>query len=188
MGVIRTRVGYAGGTKENPTYHSLGDHTETIQVDYDPTVISYKRLLDVFWDSHDPVSHSWSRQYMSAIFYQNDEQKRLALLSMAREQHGEKRFYTKILPLTEFYPAEDYHQKHQLRSDRDLMKDFNAIYPLQKDFMNSTAAARINGYLYGYGSFEDLKNELPGFGLSTEAERKLVEVVKKRKGKIACAP
>ena len=68
------------------------------------------------------------------------------------------------------------------------MREFNAMYPLQEDFMNSTTAARINGYLYGYGSLEDLKDELPGFGLSTAAERKLMEVVKKRKGKIACAP
>jgi len=174
--------------KENPTYHSLGNHTETIQVDYDPTVISYGRLLDVFWDSHDPVRPSWSRQYMSAIFYQNDEQKRQTLLSMARVKQRQKKVYTKILPLTEFYHAEAYHQKHRLRSDRDLMRDFNTMYPQQEDFMNSTAAARINGYLYGYGSLEDLKNELPGFGLSTVAESKLVEVVKKRKGKIACAP
>jgi len=166
----------------------LGDHTETIQVDYDPTLISYGRLLDVFWDSHDPVRPSWSRQYMSAIFYQNDEQKRQALLSMARVKQRQKRVYTKILSLTEFYHAEAYHQKHRLRSDRDLMRDFNTMYPQQKDFMNSTAAARINGYLYGYGSLEDLKDELPGFGLSTAAERKLMEVVKKRKGKIACAP
>ncbi len=174
--------------KENPTYHSLGDHTETIQVDYDPTVISYGRLLDVFWDSHDPVRPSWSRQYMSAIFYQNDKQKRQALLSMARVKQRQKKVYTKVLPLTEFYHAEAYHQKHRLRSDQDIMRDLNTMYPQQEEFMNSTAAARINGYLYGYGSLEDLKKELSGFGLSPSAERKLVEVVKKRKGKIACAP
>ena len=132
---------------------------------------------------------SWSRQYMAAIFIQNDEQKKLALLSRDRyKARTRKKFYTKILPLSEFYPAEDYHQKHRLRSDRDLMREFNVMYPLHEDFMNSTAAARINGYLDGYGSFEDLKNELPDFGLSVAAERKLVEVVKKRKGKIASIP
>jgi peptide-methionine (S)-S-oxide reductase len=182
-------VGYAGGTKKNPTYQSLGNHTETIQIDYDPTVISYEKLLDVFLDSHSPDTRSWSRQYMTAIFYQNDEQKRLALLSRDRyKNRTRKKFYTKILPLSEFYLAEDYHQKHRLRSDRDFMRAFSAMYPLQEDFINSTAAARINGYLDGYGSFEDLKNELPGFGLSTAAEKKLVEVVKKRKGKMASMP
>ena len=55
-GVIRTRVGYAGGISNNPTYHNLGSHSETIQIDYDPTQISYNELLDVFWDSHNAYS------------------------------------------------------------------------------------------------------------------------------------
>ena len=63
--MIRTRVGYAGGTKKNPAYHNLGDHTETIQIDYDPTKISFEKLLETFWDSHNPAQRSWSRQYMS---------------------------------------------------------------------------------------------------------------------------
>ena len=181
-------MGYAGGTKKNPTYQALGDHTESIQVDYDPTVISYKKMLEVFWDSHAPATPSWSLQYMTAIFFHDNEQKRLALISMDRVKSGNKKFYTKIFPLTEFYPAENYHQKYRLRSDRDLMRDFNAMYPLQEDFMNSTAAARINGYLYGYGSMQDLKKELPSFGLSLAAEEKLVKVVQRRKGKIALVP
>ena len=171
-------MGYGGGTKKYPTYHSLGDHTETIQIDYDPMVISYGKLLDVFWDSHNPGSSSWSRQYMAAILFHNDEQKRLALLSRDRMKQQKKKIYTKILPLTEFYHAEDYHQKHSLRSNRDLMREFNAMYPLYEDFINSTAAARINGYLSGYGSFEDLKNELPSFGLSPSAIKRLVEIMK----------
>ncbi len=171
-------MGYGGGTKSNPTYHSLGDHTETIQIDYNPMVISYGKLLDVFWDSHNPGSPSWSRQYMAAIFFHDNEQKRLALLSMDQIKQQKKKIYTKILPLTEFYPAENYHQKHRLRSDRDLMREFNAMFPRADDFMNSTAAARINGYLSGYGSFEDLKNELPSFGLSPAAIKRLVEIMK----------
>jgi peptide methionine sulfoxide reductase MsrA len=69
MGVIRTRVGYAGGTKADPSYHSLGDHSETVEVVYNPEVVSYESMLKVFWESHNPVNRSWSRQYMSAIFY-----------------------------------------------------------------------------------------------------------------------
>ena len=82
--MVRTRVGYAGGTKKNPTYHDLGDHSETVQMDYDPTVISYTKLLDVFWDSHDPSLPSDSKQYMSIIFYHNDKQKELAIESIKR--------------------------------------------------------------------------------------------------------
>ena len=76
--MIRTRVGYTGGNKENPTYRTLGDHTESIEVDYDPGIISYADLLKVFWRSHDPGSRSWSRQYIAAIFYHNEEQKKQA--------------------------------------------------------------------------------------------------------------
>ncbi len=67
--MVRTRVGYAGGTKRNPTYYNLGDHTETIQIDYDPTYVSYRELLDIFWESHDPAARPWSRQYMAVVFY-----------------------------------------------------------------------------------------------------------------------
>ena len=78
-GVVRTRVGYSGGQRKDPTYRSIGDHSETIQIDYDPARTSYKKLLFIFWQSHDPTHHAWSRQYMSAIFYQNEEQRKLAL-------------------------------------------------------------------------------------------------------------
>jgi len=57
-GVVRTRVGYAGGTTEGPTYKMIGDHTETIEIDYDPAVISYRELLEIFFDSHNPYSQS----------------------------------------------------------------------------------------------------------------------------------
>ena len=58
-GVIRTRVGYAGGTTESPTYHNIGDHTETIQIDYNPAKISYEQLLEIYWDNHNPAVQPW---------------------------------------------------------------------------------------------------------------------------------
>jgi len=66
QGIYRTRVGYAGGSTSSPTYRNIGDHTETIQIDYNPKEISHEELLDVFWRSHSPEVKSWSRQYMSA--------------------------------------------------------------------------------------------------------------------------
>jgi hypothetical protein len=80
-GVIRTRVGYAGGEMEEPSYGKMGDHTETVQVDFDPGRITYAQLLEIFWASHRPTSRNWSRQYMNAIFYHDDEQRRLAMVS-----------------------------------------------------------------------------------------------------------
>ena len=110
--MIRTRVGYSGGTRKNPTYHALGDHSETVQMDFDPSQIAYERLLESFWQAHDPTSRSWSRQYRTALFFHNEEQKNLAMESRDREAaRTHSKIQTEILPASEFYPAEDYHQK-----------------------------------------------------------------------------
>ena len=180
-GVVRTRVGYSGGTKKNPTYYNLGDHTETLQIDYDPTRISYEDLLKVFWRSHDPTARVWSRQYMAAIFFHNDEQKRLALKTRDEIQARAKgKVATQVIPFGRFYLAEDYHQKYSLRKDRELMKQFSTIYPDLKGFVDSTAAARLNGYLGGHGSAESLEAELKGLGLSEDASKGLLDAVKNR--------
>ncbi len=180
--MIRTRVGYAGGTAENPTYHKLGDHTETVQIEYDPTEISYQELLDVFWTGHNPTRPAWSRQYASIIFYQDEEQRRLAEAS--KEQYETQcgcRVYTEIVPATTFYLAEDYHQKYRLRQSPTFMGEFAALYPDPADFVNSTAAARVNGYLGGYGTLDDLQAEIDDLGLSTEAQEALLEIVLNRR-------
>ena len=119
---------------------------------------------------------------MSIIFFHNDEQKRLAIASTDLEANRiKRRVFTEILPFTKFYLAEDYHQKYRLRSERDLMMEFSAMYSSTEDFVNSTAAARVNGYLDGYGTLEDLMDELHGFGLSQGANKKLIEIVTNRK-------
>ena len=118
---------------------------------------------------------------MSIIFFHNDEQKRLAtVLKDLQATRMKGRIFTEISPLTEFYLAEDYHQKYRLRSERDLIREFSDMYPEEEDFVNSTAAARINGYLGGYGTLEELLEDLPGFGLSQAAGKRLIEVVKRR--------
>jgi methionine-S-sulfoxide reductase len=181
-GVIRTRVGYSGGQKLNPTYRSIGDHSETIQIDYDPTRISYKDLLLVFWQSHDPTYKSWSRQYMSAIFYHNDEQRKLALETKALEENRRNRkIKTEITSFNRFYMAEDYHQKYELRRYNDLMGEFKAMYPRDIDFVNSTAAARVNGIVGGHGTPEAYKVTVEKLGLSNAAQERLLAISKRRK-------
>ncbi len=167
-------MGYAGGTKQNPTYRSLGDHTETVQVDFDPTVISYQELLEVFWKSHVP-GPTWSRQYMNAVFFHNEEQKREAEASrdrVAAKTGGQVQ--TAVLPATEFTLAEDYHQKYYLRRVPGLWREASRFYPDLDGLVNSTAVARMNGYVAGYGSVAQLEEELPGLGLSPEAGRQLL--------------
>jgi methionine-S-sulfoxide reductase len=164
-------VGYAGGTKKNPTYHNLGDHTETLQIDYEPSKITFEKLLDLFWEEHDPTSRSWSRQYKAAVFYHDEEQKRIASASRERRAVALGRtIHTEVLPFSRFYPAEDYHQKYYLRGNRQILRQFQQHYPQAVDFINSTAAARVNGYLGGYGTQASLKADIERLGLS-EADR-----------------
>jgi peptide-methionine (S)-S-oxide reductase len=168
--VIRTRVGYAGGTKSDPTYRDLGNHSETIQIDYDPDRISYQDLLEVFWNSHSPSSRPWSRQYASLIFYHEEEQRRLAEETRAREaaEHGSQ-IYTEIVPFSRFYLAEDYHQKYRLQQVPELLAVVRTAYPMHEDLVNSTLAARLNGVAGGYGTVEALRAEIETLDLPPAA-------------------
>ena len=171
-------MGYSGGTKKEPTYHSLGDHSETIQMDFDPSQISYEKLLEVFWAAHDPTARSWSRQYKEAVFCNNDTQGVLAIETRDREAAKRtNKILTEILPYTGFYPAEGYHQKYYLRQKPNLMKEFTGMYPKGGDFIDSTAAARVNGYVSGYGTYAALLTEINSLGLSPEECKKLLDLV-----------
>lgn len=162
-GVIRTRVGFSGGTKINPTYRSLGDHTETTEVVYDPTKNSYSNLLKMFWKNHDATSKC-TRQYMSAVFYHNEEQKRLAEESLkVAQENSSKKIQTQILKATTFYVAEDYHQKYLLQQHPWLMNTLD-IEP-GDELNNSFVATRLNGYIGGYGTPAAFEVELPSLKL-----------------------
>jgi methionine-S-sulfoxide reductase len=171
---VRTRVGYTGGSTPDPTYHDLGDHTETLQLDYDPAQVSYEDLLRVYWQTHNGCAFPGDRQYMSAVFYHNEEQKRLAFRT--REEASARRpalALTEILPAKKFYLAEDYHQKYTLRHQYALMREFRAMCPDERTFRDSTAAARVNGYLAGYGSRAQLEKEIDRWGLSPDGKAAL---------------
>jgi len=102
----------------------------------------------------------------------------LALETRDREAvNRNARLYTEIVPYTEFYLAEDYHQKYRLQHEQDLMGEFRVIYPETADFVNSTAAARVNGYLAGYGTSQALEEEIDSLGLSQAGAKKLLEIV-----------
>ena len=123
-GVISTTSGYIGGQKKNPTYEEVSEgttgHAEAVQVAYDPTKVSYEKLLEVFWQNIDPFTPNaqfcdHGSQYRSAIFYHNEEQKRLAEASKQKlEKSGRftQPIVTEIVAASEFYPAEDYHQDY----------------------------------------------------------------------------
>jgi peptide-methionine (S)-S-oxide reductase len=177
-GVVRTRVGYAGGTKDHPTYYDLGDHSESIQVDYDPSQISFERLLAEFWSSPNSCERTGIRQYMSFIFYHNEEQRQAALASREREAAKRKQeIATPIVPADTFIVAEDYHQKYFLRQCRPLERELSARYASARDFMNSTTAMKLNAYLAGHRTRKMLDKEIDSFGLSEMGRTTLREAV-----------
>jgi len=126
-GVTSTRVGYTGGTKENPTYEDVCSnttgHAEAVEITYDPNKITYKKLLDIFWNNHNPTSLNRQgpdigTQYRSAIFHHSEKQKSTAEKSKTElEKSGKfkKPIVTQIIPAVEFHEAEEYHQKYLMK-------------------------------------------------------------------------
>ena len=121
-GVLNTKVGYTGGKMKNPTYKNVctdtTGHAEAIDIEFDPKIVSYEKLLDVFWKIHNPTTLNrqgldMGTQYRSAIFYHNETQKKQAEASLKKTQKNFKnKIVTEIKKAPEFYKAEEYHQKY----------------------------------------------------------------------------
>lgn len=123
-GVLETSVGYMGGHTQNPTYQDVctdqTGHAEVVQVTYDPAIVSYEKLLEVFWQNHNPTllnrqGPDVGSQYRSVIFYHNEQQKELAqqaIDDLTAAKKYPKPIVTAIVPASTFYAAEEYHQKY----------------------------------------------------------------------------
>ena len=130
-GVTKTTAGYSGGKKKNPTYEEVCSdetgHAEVVQVEYDPELVSYEKLLNVFWTNHNPTQlnrQGWDvgTQYRSVVFYHDDEQKKIAEKSkkeLEKSKKWDKPIVTSIEPAKEFYPAEEYHQKYLFKRGKE---------------------------------------------------------------------
>lgn len=155
-GVQSVVSGYAASKVANPSYQAVCSGrtgaAEAVQITFDPSVISYDKLLEIFWHVHDPTTlnrqgNDVGTQYRSGIYYQNDEQKRIALASKeAIDTSGDykKPVVTEILPFTNFYPAEDYHQEYY---------DSNPYQPYCMAVINPKVKKLLKGYR------DDLKEE-----------------------------
>ena len=129
-GIISTTVGYTGGNTVNPTYKEVCNentgHAEAIMIEFDPKIISYNFLLEIFWKIHDPSTMNRQgpdvgSQYRSAIFYVDDEQKENVIKSKKDEEKRiEKEIVTEIVKFDKFYPAEKYHQKYIMKTGRNV--------------------------------------------------------------------
>ncbi len=123
-GVTATQVGYLGGNFENPSYRDVctgrTGHAEVVEVEYDPSIVSYEELLRVFWENHDPTQHNRQgpdvgAQYRSAIFFHTPEQEAAARASkqtLERDGRYKRPIATEITPTSKFYRAEEYHQQY----------------------------------------------------------------------------
>lgn len=164
----RTRVGYCGGTTTRPTYADIADHTEAVQIEFDARVTSYADLLELFYELHSPTYPPGKPQYRSRIFFHDEEQRRLAEEAKARASARLKQtIYTEIMPVGKFTRAEDYHQKYYLRANREIARDLLLSYPDPVAFADSTAAARLNGYLGGHATPDEIRDNLPKLGLTS---------------------
>jgi peptide-methionine (S)-S-oxide reductase len=166
-------VGYTGGTTDAPTYRQMGDHTESLQLDYDPAQISYEAILDIFWASHNSLAKSFSTQYKVALFVHNETQKKLAQQSVEKLEGMHPMFkgriMTEILPAKTFYLAEDYHQKYKLQHNDVLLAELLRYYPSIAALTRSTAATRLNGILGGYGEVPQTTEQLSALGIQSPA-------------------
>lgn len=175
-GVVRTRVGYAGGSTDAPTYRDIGDHTEVVQIDYDPDQITYDALLDVFWNRHNPRIQSPTTQYQNVAFYHTSDQRESIEESRDRVVGDQGPVKTRVEAFERFHLAEHYHQKYRLRRVPLLVSFLATVYD-DDQLVNSTVAARLNGYVAGYGRSGQLRDELGEFGLSPTAEDVLLDIV-----------
>lgn len=124
-GVVSTMAGYTGGKMKNPSYEDVCSdetgHAEAVQIEFDPKKVSYEKLLDIFWQNHNPTQLNRQgpdigTQYRSAVLYHNEKQKEAALKSkeaLEKSKKYSKPIVTEILPAADFYKAEEYHQKYK---------------------------------------------------------------------------
>ncbi|CAH0546460.1 unnamed protein product [Brassicogethes aeneus] len=199
-GVLRTRVGYSGGTTMDPVYRSIdkeagtssdnntkptnrdrGDHTEVVDIDYDPKVISYEDLLQMFWNNHEyGLTTIIKKQYMSLILYHDEDQKRIAEISFKKQENKTKeKLITVIAPAGPMYPAEDYHQKYRLQGHPSLCKDIGLTPEL---LQSSHIAAKLNGYVAGLGTIEDLEKIAAKYNLTEKITSYVRQQMKENEG------
>ncbi|RNF40344.1 peptide-methionine (S)-S-oxide reductase MsrA [Planococcus salinus] len=182
-GVLRTRVGYAGGTAESPTYRQMGDHTETVEVDYDPNVLTYEDVLRHFWRNHYPNRDNYKgRQYISLLRFHDEGQKRIIEeIKKEMEQEIGEAIETEIGPYTNFTLAEERHQKYYLKRYPKALEQLKPLYPESSLLIDSTFAARLNGFVKGYGNRADVRQEIADWKIEKHYQELLIGQLMKMK-------
>jgi peptide-methionine (S)-S-oxide reductase len=144
----------------------MGDHTECLEIAYDPARLSFEEILRIFWEAHDPGRPAYSCQYKAILFWHDDEQRAQAEQSrdLVQSRLG-RAVTTEVRAAGPFWPAEDYHQKHGVRRHPDLVAALLALDPSDPGLVRSTAAVRLNAYLAGELDFAGLRTLLAESGV-----------------------
>lgn len=182
-GVIRTRVGYAGGTTLAPTYRSMGDHTETVEIDFDPAILRYEDVLRHFWRNHYPNRDQYKgRQYLSLLRCRGVEQLEIAgRVKMEMEVELGEPIETDIAPFSDFTLAEERHQKYYLKRYPKALEQLELLFPEPALLVHSTFAARLNGFVKGFRTKDSLLEEMAGWQIEPESRELLINLFKKMK-------
>jgi peptide-methionine (S)-S-oxide reductase len=183
-GVLRTRVGFAGGVHPSPTYRKLGDHTETVEIQYDPEIVPLESILTVFWSSHRPanINEYKGAQYKSLVLYRDESQHQVIQEMMKKlESSATGRPDTEVAPYTGFYPAEERHQKYYLKRYPHALEQLLTLYPQHDELVCSTLAARLNGIAKGFTNLSTVIEEIRTWDMASEEQMRLIHLIQRIK-------
>ncbi len=158
----------------------MGDHTETIEIDFDPTLICFEQIMEVFWENHHPSRRRGygGRQYMSLLLYHNEIQKNEALqIKRKWEKIRGEVIPTEIKSYTQFFLAEEKHQKYYLKRYKTAYEAVRELFTTHDQFVQSTLIARLNGFVREFGTLSDLKSEIETWGLSKSDQIRILETL-----------
>lgn len=155
----------------------MGDHSETLEIDFNPTIITFEDILRYFWQNHNPNRGEYrGRQYLSIVLYHDQKQKE-SIHKVKKELKFKEEIQTEITPYTGFTLAEERHQKYYLKRYRNAIEQLNFLYPTAHSFMNSTLVARLNGFVKGFGTMAGLKEEINVWDINEDSRQKLLDVI-----------
>lgn len=181
---MRTRTGYAGGQSTNPNYQNVGFHSEVIEIDYDPSQISYEALVNLFFESHNATSKPYYQRVKSLLFYRNEVEMKSAqkIIEQQKQIAVQKGLlvYTELKPYEVFYLAEPEHQLKALKAEVSLYSELVEMFGDENNLQNSILASKLNGFLYGFGSKSEIESVLSQSGLSEASKSRIWEIYNQR--------
>ncbi len=176
-GVLRTRVGYAGGDSTTPSYDNLGNHIEVFEVDYDPDLLSYEDMVKLYFYVYDATARPFSQRVTPVIYYRNEAEQEISeRVKLSIEANSEKGLFTVIRPLEVFYLAEEKHQLSYLKQETSLYMEVREIFVEEDALLLSILASKLNGFIAGYGLDSDLASILKSSGLSNASLDRIKDI------------